>query len=636
MIYFYNHPIYRISKSRTQTPVFCFDERQKACLKNLTETLQEGLAPPGTVADDVMDTLHALYFPDSPESASFDVFSDVLTVYISLMCLTIEGSPVDLSQIPVFLAKVQFSMRLRAYHHIYTISIANASQLPKKPTHISAKVPMPKEKASASTRTSRIPVQSRLSRTRSSTSAVLPASKKSPSLTSVPTLETKGRISDHGDDESESDTKGSDLDFEEEPQRSRAMNKKTEYDMEKETHRRAQESGPIDMPKRQTWYTTVISWVDIYLTETNVSPYASIRQFMHLSSTMLVDKHTFEVSQFVDFVQYQLEGLEKFIKDKVLFGCSLEDLDISCDFKTLEDTKDVKTKGYGCLLSDGMPLNPDAERFYLHLQKQGKLFSLGNNGTEWDTGEVEVWVQSIALALKRLCVVCHILQGSPGRGTEELLMQISNSDAGRRHLFVDNIRGTLVIWSNYWKGTKATGRFKEILRVYPYRSSRLVYAMIRVVRPVELLYHMKTLDDEGKKGAASAYHHTLWASRGQPPHHTLLLEGIPSFFRLKGRNGKKVFDWISGIRLYRHIVVALQRRHFPDSRYTKTLAGEETNIGDLQAGRTGEASTQNYAPKHDIIPADHGLVDHYVAFSQRWHDFMKESTSFEEGRKYVV
>jgi hypothetical protein len=333
--------------------------------------------------------------------------------------------------------------------------------------------------------------------------------------------------------------------------------------------------------------------------------------------------------------------LEEFVKQHILFGSSLDDLGITCDFTKMEDTKDVDTEKYGCLLSDvseEQPLNPDAEKFSLHLAQSQQLYSLDSQGTlQWKTTEAVCWSESLSLALDRLCVLCHILQGSPGRGTEELKMQVSNTKGGgRRHLFIDNHLGTLFVFSNYWKGAKATGRFKEIVRVLPYRPARLLFTLVRVARPIELLYLSKTMTKEEFETASAASHGLLWASKGKPPHNKLLTDALPAFFQREDRHGSRPLTWITGMRLYRHLVVAIQRRHFPGFRYSKEDEQRGLNIGDLQAGRSGETSEQHYAPEIGSVPAERGMIAHYVQFSQLWHKFMKQSTSFDLEFKYIV
>jgi hypothetical protein len=100
----------------------------------------------------------------------------------------------------------------------------------------------------------------------------------------------------------------------------------------------------------------------------------------------------------------------------------------------------------------------------------------------------QIWVANINQAVQNTYAIAHITQGAPGRTTEEEKMQIVNTSATRRHLIVPPNLETLAVWSNYWKGAKISGRFKEILRVFPTVDSNFIFILIRVVCPVEILF----------------------------------------------------------------------------------------------------------------------------------------------------
>lgn len=100
--------------------MFQFDADQAKNLRKLDKLMTSDRVPLYEIAEAVIATLYSLYFPASPENAAFDKFGQPLIAYIAILSLTPKGAPIPLSSLPVFLAKVQFSMRLRAYQHIYT------------------------------------------------------------------------------------------------------------------------------------------------------------------------------------------------------------------------------------------------------------------------------------------------------------------------------------------------------------------------------------------------------------------------------------------------------------------------------------------------------------------------------------
>ncbi|KAF6742371.1 hypothetical protein DFP72DRAFT_1179277 [Ephemerocybe angulata] len=529
-------PIY---KRDTKEPVFAFDPRQEQHLRELSKLLRLGSQIPlAKVSECVGETLHTLYFPESPDDASFDCFADPVTTYFTIKCLTTNGSHIPLRNVPVALSPIQFSIRLRGYNHIYTLFKDSKTDIP---------------------------------------------------------------ISD--------------------------------------------------------WTQAAHAFYARYLADGTVTPYGTIRFFMHTSSvaqrnamklafvawfasgSLLVNQEVFELDKFKDFLDFRMSELECFIKDSVLFGFTLESLKIRCDLQSLVDTKNTDSQGYGPLLPQGASLaNPDSNKFFKHLTrvKVSPLVKTKKKKTIWNSDMAYTWAVSIDVAAQQLCALCHILQGSPGRGTEEALMQASNTIDGRRHLFVDQVQGTIAVFSNWSKTTSTTGKFKEILRVYPYRLARLVFIMIRIVRPVLLHYLGTTMKKDELKTIRESYRTFIWSGTLKPPHPSYLGRVIPAFFASKARDGTSPFKWIDGLRLYRHIVVAIQRKHFPRMRYTEAMAAEGISVPDEQAGRSAATSASYYAVEEGVAPGDQGLLQHYTAFSAQWHIFLGQETSFNSSYLYPV
>lgn len=128
MIYGVSHPL----KNKSGEPLLVFDQKQKSSLCNLISALKK----PEDVkkhASLVNAALHNLYFPDYPDRAAFNVFSSPIAVYMAVRCITKEGAPIPLRDIPVLLARVQFSFRLRAYHYLYNDHSLRMSTLDIQP-----------------------------------------------------------------------------------------------------------------------------------------------------------------------------------------------------------------------------------------------------------------------------------------------------------------------------------------------------------------------------------------------------------------------------------------------------------------------------------------------------------------------
>ncbi|RXW19830.1 hypothetical protein EST38_g6025 [Candolleomyces aberdarensis] len=645
MLYSLHNPI----KRKDGKDVFQFDNAQREALRNLNESLRDSKASLTEVGACVHTTLHALYFPTNPERAAFDVFEDPFSTYLSLTSLKPEGNPVPLALLPPYLSKAQFSVRLRAYHHLHEDFQQYSAQQNAETPESAAEPPcmVPLKPPSTPTSTS-------------------PSSPSSPHPR--PHWNLRARTSKasgpHSDIEMADGSADSDADSDFNPNENDGTGKgeKMEVDQPEEKSGNATNSGNrmvVNMAsERPRWFRRALSWVKTYLTPGNISPYSILRNNMHISSVhqrrarkrpnmqwvddnlLLVDQNRFSLPDFFGFVDYQLESLEMFIRDEVLQHHTLADLGIECDFSELKDAGDVDTPGYSCLLpKDGLS-NPDSKRFMLKLVQQKNLVSpdrSGGGNLVWDSEKGWPWTGRIREATVRLYALTHILQGSPGRSTEENLMQIANTMAGRRHLFAENEIGTLAIFSDYWKGAKAQGRFKEILRVLPYRISRLLFILIRIVRPVERLFIVKSKLATERGQIDGIYRSKLWSSGGLEIDARVLGDAVSAFFKRLDRNEKKPFGWISGLRPYRHLTVAIQRRRLSGGgRYTKDAEKEGVDVGDLQAGRSTGMSIQNYAVLKSFIPADSGVISHYRAYSMRWHQLFEQSTVFDPTKKYIV
>ncbi|KAJ2914344.1 hypothetical protein MD484_g6068, partial [Candolleomyces efflorescens] len=692
---FLRHMLYAIRNPiRTESgeEAFRLDNRQQDALRALDTALRSASVPLAEVGRLVDDALYSLYFPACPERAAFDVFEDPVFIYISLICRTGQGNPMALANIPPMLSKVQFSVRLKALRYLHHDFQRRSATRPT--TAVPSSGQTMRQEESLSTRQPSAPSPT--------------TSQSHPPRTLRPRTAQVSNTLDASD--SEAETEGSAVSYQESgSSESDSASERDRMDVDEEGVGRTVEAGGAagnEGTAFEGWFERYVElmvfqspnhadvlsgsfavvWCHKHLTPGNISPYSTIRDLMHISSyhqrnsrklpnmqwleddRLLVDKeHYFIPSEFFKFVVYRLMCLEIAIRDHVLRGFTLEDLGILCDFSKMDESGDIRTDLYCPLFPRDALKNEDSKRFMVKLLQQGTLVSPAGEGeVTWNAGVGWAWTGAIREATLALYALAHILQGSPGRTSEEHLMQIANTTTSRRHLFVENAIGTLAIFSNYWKGASVQGRFKEVLRVFPYRISRLLFILIRVVRPVERLFLMQfeapealakaptspeasTEAPEGsteappkapkaqKKPITNTYRTMLWVAGGHQIKNRALLDAIIQFFKYPDADGVQRFKWIHGVRLYRHLVVALQRRLLPGTRqYTTAIEREGIQIGDLQAGRSGGVSEQNYAVLQTSIPADGNFISHYQAYSMRWHQLFGQSTGFVQDYQYIV
>jgi hypothetical protein len=99
--------------------VFNFDKPQIDAITGLIASLRER-EPLRTMAKWVVEVFHRLYFPSQPSRSVFNTFAEPVSAFLALQCLTTEGAPIPLEEIPPLCARLQFSMRLRGYHYLFT------------------------------------------------------------------------------------------------------------------------------------------------------------------------------------------------------------------------------------------------------------------------------------------------------------------------------------------------------------------------------------------------------------------------------------------------------------------------------------------------------------------------------------
>ena len=212
-----------------------------------------------------------------------------------------------------------------------------------------------------------------------------------------------------------------------------------------------------------------------YLTENEPTPYALVRETMHIFSQavqnrcrpqsvtwvneneVIIDGKKINLTVFRDFLHFQIQSLENFFKEKVLFGFDLEKLGIAIDFCKLGDHGDFTTIRYNPLLLS-LGGNPDSEIFLEALVKKGEVVSFKSGKFVWEMEQAQLWVADINQAVQVTYAIAHIR--APGRTTEEDKMQIANTLLTRRHLIVPQI-------STHWLSGQTIGKgqiFQGFLR----------------------------------------------------------------------------------------------------------------------------------------------------------------------------
>jgi hypothetical protein len=396
-----------------------------------------------------------------------------------------------------------------------------------------------------------------------------------------------------------------------------------------------------------------------YLTAHQLTPYALVRETMRVFSyalskrrkiatvfwqndhNLILGPHTINLNTFRSFILFHVEQLEDFIRTDVLFGKTLHDLDITVDFTTFSDSGNMTDLQYNPLL-ESIQGNPDSDTVLDCMLQEGSVVKINPNANQmtWDPVASEQWLGNIHQAASRLQPLAHVTQGAPGRISEESKMQLTNTEVGRRHLIILSFLNTIGIWSNYSKTTKVSGAFKEVLRVYPYRISRLLFILIRLIRPIEVLYHIQcrpqALEIESEL-VVTAYKSRLWTSFGTAFTPDDMRSYLPALLMSEDEDNQTPFPFRFGVRTYREFAAAVQRRHIQiPIRYSRAVAQQDAQVGDLQAGRTTATSLQNYAVEKSVIDMEPGFIHHYIMYSRSWQRFWGWDMEGKDNTQYLV
>lgn len=387
-----------------------------------------------------------------------------------------------------------------------------------------------------------------------------------------------------------------------------------------------------------------------YLQDQNLAPFASVRFIMHLTSvasrstprpdfiwwmdqTVKVGDHSVDIDQFINFLSVKIKETEDFVEKSILLGVlTLSEIEEQFAISSIKDpTGDEDVLGNGVLFDarNNTLDNPEsAELFHKMFQKKILGLSQDSNGNlNFDQKKSMVWISDINKALSVVQSLCHITQGpGPGRMSEECIHSPTNTMNGGRNFAFDEQEGTGGFRTGYNKTSFVTDDQKVIFRLLPYSVFRLLYVLIRLVRPIEItvLLDFIVTTQEDRQKLVDAYKERIWASWGQAWSAVDLSRQLQNF--MYEGTGAKI-----GARSYRHLAIAMQR-HFPTTSYSRYNTKRDADnralaqAADLMAGHTTEVAEMYYAREPGITTSPITKA-HFVRVSKDWHALLKIPTS---------
>ena len=345
--------------------------------------------------------------------------------------------------------------------------------------------------------------------------------------------------------------------------------------------------------------------------------------------TILLFGHNISFPLFKLQLRKKLLQLEQFILKTILFGMySMDELEATFGISRVQDNGDEKSIGYGIIAdtsTPGMDNSQSAVFFDAIFKHQHLGLQSDPDGRILFDKELALqWITNIDDAMRQFFPISHNTTIS-GRGTEAESLRPANNNIGRRNVIFDHEAGTGAYDADYHKGQERTGTHKHILRHMPYEVFRILYILVRIVRPIEFFFVCRAfVPFDARPRVHDAYSNHIFASFGAAWNTTTMTSSLEAFFQ-------DVAGFPMGLRQNRHFSIALQRRYLdygaakPDlestllERTLNRLRGHEKEVGDANYAREGVYGSSSVNERQ------------YSQFlSKLWHKALGFPTSYSE------
>lgn len=232
----------------------------------------------------------------------------------------------------------------------------------------------------------------------------------------------------------------------------------------------------------------------------------------------------------------------------------------------------------------------------------------GPTGIVWRKKAATVYKQRVDAFLERLLLLAHVTSGQPARATELLSLRFQNTVHGHhRNIFVDS--GMLSTVTSYHKGYSVTGSTKIIHRYLPNEVGELFVYYLWIVMPFCQSLDLLAL---GEKGKHSPF---VWC-KGKTGWDSNRLSAV-----LRREFGR-YFSQQMNIPIYRHLSIAISRKHLPSGGFKRDYGLEDTKF-DNQSSHSSWTAGSIYARGLEEAP---GHVEArkavYRQISREWHEFL--------------
>lgn len=328
------------------------------------------------------------------------------------------------------------------------------------------------------------------------------------------------------------------------------------------------------------------------------------------------------IDGFRDFVREQVYKAQQLLEQLLLVGVDEERKDVvpRVALSQLVDNPAIISPGWNFLQDPRNKKALDGGSVWLikrvladkRLREQFCTFEIDERVT-WNVSKLNAYKQTVGRFLEVLLLLVHVTGGQPARGTEITNLMHTNTTY-HRNIFIEE--GLVAIVTSYHKGYTCTGSTKIIHRYLPSEVSELfvfyVWLVLPFVRKVGLLQRKKRCPPDALESQSPF----LWPLSKEQPWLSARLSNI-----LRQETQER-FKAPLTIATYRHLAIAMSRRHITDGGFKRDY-GVEENASDQQTAHSTWTAGRLYARGLEEAP---GHVESRRAgfrhVSRQWHGFL--------------
>ena len=327
------------------------------------------------------------------------------------------------------------------------------------------------------------------------------------------------------------------------------------------------------------------------------------------------------MDDFRRLVHHQVGKAQRLLEDLLLKHPEETRDDIGVEFRMhrVFDNASENAKGWSFLRHERNLAStlPDRENWLLErvlshdwLQDEFFVPHSTTSSPTWNQSAVKAYKAQVDTFLETLLLLVHMTSGQPARGTELLSLRYTNTVNGHhRNIFVDN--GMVSTVTTYHKGYNITGSTKIIHRYLPKEVGELLIYYLWIIRPFSHKIDLLALH---KRDQPSPF---IWA--GTKAGETWDSSRLSRVLR---REFSAVLGLSMNIPIYRHLAIAISRKHLKSGGFKRDYGLEDTKY-DSQASHSSWTAGSIYARGLEEA-AGHveGRKAEYKKLSQEWHQYL--------------